>query len=77
MHLSKGTAGDLNHLLSGIEPCISAEDNAKLTLKYTEKEVWMGIKEMGSTKASERMLFQPCSFKNVGTLLEGMLRPFV
>lgn len=48
---SAGRKGDYNHVLRGIELCVSEEDNLMLKSPYTKKELCEALKEMGSTKA--------------------------
>ncbi|KAA3462805.1 reverse transcriptase [Gossypium australe] len=44
--------GDVEHILSGINSCISDSMNLSLTTSYTETEIVEALKEMGPTKAS-------------------------
>lgn len=54
--------GHYEHLLSGIERCISEEDNQRLTVQYTKEEVWEVLTGMGLTKAHgfPALFFQKC-----------------
>ncbi|KAA3469173.1 reverse transcriptase [Gossypium australe] len=44
--------GRSEHLLSGIEKCITEKDNFQLTESYTKEDIRAATFEMGSTKAS-------------------------
>ncbi|KAA3462273.1 reverse transcriptase [Gossypium australe] len=60
-----GEKGHYEHLLSGIERCISEEDNQRLTMQYTKEKVWEALTGMGPTKASGEdrfpaLFFQKC-----------------
>lgn len=61
--------GNYDHILSGIERCIQAEDNRKLTESYSRDEIIEAVFEMGP---SGRMDFQHYVIRSVGRLLEMM-----
>ncbi|KAH1130307.1 hypothetical protein J1N35_001685 [Gossypium stocksii] len=46
-----GRRGDYEHLLSGINCCISEEDNTRLIAGYTKEEIQEALSELGPTKA--------------------------
>ncbi|KAA3465546.1 reverse transcriptase [Gossypium australe] len=57
--------GRSDHLLSGIEKCITEEDNHQLTMPYTKEEIKAATFEMGPTKAPEEdglhaLFYQKC-----------------
>ncbi|KAA3467760.1 reverse transcriptase [Gossypium australe] len=43
--------GQYEHLLSGVEPCISKENNRLFTMPYVKEEIWEALTSMGATKA--------------------------
>ncbi|KAA3461183.1 reverse transcriptase [Gossypium australe] len=43
--------GHYEHLLTGVEQCISEEDNRRLTMPYIKEEIWEALTSMGATKA--------------------------
>lgn len=62
--MTKGV-DEVEHILSGMERCISDEINAMLMEKYTEEEVFVALKDIGPTKASRidgfpALFFQRC-----------------
>ncbi|KAA3452465.1 reverse transcriptase [Gossypium australe] len=48
---SDGSQTSTDRTLSGIEACISEEDNANLKANFTKEEIRTALKEMGPTKA--------------------------
>ncbi|KAA3488780.1 reverse transcriptase [Gossypium australe] len=57
--------GHYEHLLTGIERCISEEDNRRLITQYTKEEIWEALTSMGATKAPGEygfpaIFFQKC-----------------
>ncbi|KAH1130158.1 hypothetical protein J1N35_001536 [Gossypium stocksii] len=48
---SAGQKGSYERLLSGIDRCITNEDNKQLTAKYTKEEIQAVVFELGPTKA--------------------------
>lgn len=58
--------GDGDHLLSRIDRCISEEDNQRLTVPYSPKEIQEAIFVLGPTKSSgedgfSALFYQKCS----------------
>lgn len=45
--------GNYEHLLTGINCCISEEDNSQLTARYTKEEIREALSELGPTKPLE------------------------
>ncbi|KAA3483658.1 reverse transcriptase [Gossypium australe] len=43
--------GYYEHILIGVEHCISEEDNRRLTMPYIKEEIWEALTSMGATKA--------------------------
>ncbi|KAA3474108.1 reverse transcriptase [Gossypium australe] len=43
--------GQYDHILTGVEWCISDDDNRHLTMPFTKEEIWEALKSMGATKA--------------------------
>ncbi|KAA3469681.1 reverse transcriptase [Gossypium australe] len=48
---SEGNQSSTDRIFSGINACITEEDNAKLKAKFTTEEIWTALTEMGPTKA--------------------------
>ncbi|KAA3454343.1 reverse transcriptase [Gossypium australe] len=48
---SSGIQSSTDRILSGIEACVSDEDNKNLKASFTEEEIWTALTEMGPTKA--------------------------
>lgn len=46
----KGSNGDLSHILSRINRCITEEANLDLTSPFTKEKVFGALKDMGHTK---------------------------
>ncbi|KAA3460176.1 reverse transcriptase [Gossypium australe] len=44
--------GNCENILTGIEQCITDEDNYCLKAQYTQVEIWEALQSMGATKAS-------------------------
>ncbi|KAA3476867.1 reverse transcriptase [Gossypium australe] len=62
---SAGRQYNNDRILSGIEMCVSDEDNFKLKARYTKEEIWKALSEMGPTKAPEEdglpaIFYQKC-----------------
>lgn len=48
---STSETGDMEHILSGVDRCISNELNAILTARYTIDKIYAALKRMRPTKA--------------------------
>lgn len=48
---STNEIGDTKHILTGVERCLSREDNLRLSVKCMKEEVCVALKSMGPTKA--------------------------
>ncbi|KAA3480252.1 reverse transcriptase [Gossypium australe] len=48
---SSGIQSSTDRILSGIEACVSDEDNKNLKANFTEEEIWTALTEMGPIKA--------------------------
>lgn len=46
-----GRSGNYEHLLLGIDWCITEEDNSRLIERYTKEEIREALSELGPTKA--------------------------
>ncbi|MBA0633875.1 hypothetical protein Godav_024824, partial [Gossypium davidsonii] len=62
---TSGNQKNYDHLLSGIDRCVSEKDNRKLTEKYTKEEVREALFEMQPTKAPSEdrfpaLFYQKC-----------------
>lgn len=68
---SKG-CGNFDHILSGIEICVSEEVNSKLIAKFTKEEVMLALKEMGPKRHLGTMDFLLFFSNSYGILLERM-----